>query len=404
MNIREIAEKALNKPSPYGPDVEIENFIKPDKLVESDEVYDQALKIGSRIGFSGVEISKAPYLQVDEKVLTKHLKQTLEKYGVIVLPIGEALKKFDWVRNYYWKLIPVDLDKYTAAVELYGLGQGYFIYVPKGVKVPFPVYTCLFIYTSGKAQLLHNIIVVDDYAELHVVTGCAVAHGIANALHVGISEFYIGKNAKLTFTMLHAWAPGVHVRPRTGVYVSEGGTFIQYYVLYSDVASIQMFPKVILDKSAYCNSVTTVIGWGNSIYDIGSEVELIGNKSSTIIMSRLVGKDNVKIISRARIIGKGIGSKGHIECLGLPLTKTVSITTIPELKIECDDVELTHEAAIGKISEDELIYLMSRGLSEDEAKMLIVKGFVKVTVPELPNQIKYAIDQILKLITEKAIG
>ncbi|OYT25464.1 MAG: hypothetical protein B6V02_03670 [Thermoprotei archaeon ex4572_64] len=254
-------------------------------------------------------------------------------------------------------MIDVDTDKYTAAVELYGHGQGYFIYVPPKTKIPFPIYACLFIASKGRAQLLHNIVIVDDEAELHLITGCAVAYGVANSLHVGVTEFYIGKSAKLSFAMLHAWSKGVHVRPRTAVHVDDGGEFTSYYILYSDVASLQAYPKIVLRNNAKTYTASVIVGWGESSYDVGSKAILEGNSSRAEITSRLIGSGKCTITSRACIL-----------------------------------------------SEEELYYLMSRGFTEDEAKSLIVRGFMTVEVPGIPPQTRMAIENITKLIAQRAVG
>jgi len=151
------------------------------------------------------------------------MAKLLEKYGVIVLPTKEALLRKPFARELSWKLVGPTKDKYTAFAYLYGGEVGYFIYVPPGVKVPVPIYTCLSITSNNVVQTAHNIVYVDEGAEAHLVTGCAIPHGVKDGVHIGISEFYIAKNAKLTFTMLHAWAEGLHVRPRTVVKVEEGG-------------------------------------------------------------------------------------------------------------------------------------------------------------------------------------
>ena len=403
-DLKRRALNAINKSSPYGPDIDLTayEYVKPRTTVKKD-VEDVANEVGRRVGLEDVT-STSTYIQVDESVIVKALVEKLRSYGVIVTTTSEALEKIEWAKNYYWKMIDVDTDKYTAAVELYGHGQGYFIYVPPKTKIPFPIYACLFIASKGRAQLLHNIVIVDDEAELHLITGCAVAYGVANSLHVGVTEFYIGKSAKLSFAMLHAWSKGVHVRPRTAVHVDDGGEFTSYYILYSDVASLQAYPKIVLRNNAKTYTASVIVGWGESSYDVGSKAILEGNSSRAEITSRLIGSGKCTITSRACIIGRGVGCRGHIECLGLPLSNEVTISTIPELRVESSNAELTHEAAIGRLSEEELYYLMSRGFTEDEAKSLIVRGFMTVEVPGIPPQTRIAIENITKLIAQRAVG
>ncbi len=401
--IRERAEKALEKKAKYGPDIDLSKYSRIE-INEIDDIIGLASEPAKRIGLSDREVSNAGYVQVNEKIWHGIIVEGLKRQGVIITSTGEALKKYSWVRDYYWRNISVDLDKYTAATELYSNGRGYFIYVPPGVKVKVPVYTCLFITSSWEAQFVHNIVIVGDGAELNLITGCVVPHKIVGALHVGVSEFYVGRNAKLSFAMIHAWNKGVHVRPRTSVRVMDGGSYISYYLVHSDVASIQAYPSVKLDRDAKTHMASIILGSSNSIYDMGSEAVLQGENSSAEIVSRVIGRDESWIAARSRIRAFTSPSRGHIECLGLPLSKKATIIALPELESRVEGAELTHEAAIGKIAEEEIEYLMSKGFTEEEARALILRGFMRVEVPGLPLQTQRLIDATIKLLTEKATG
>ena len=348
----------------------------------------------------GIErLDEASYVQINEALLYRVVIEDLRRRGVVVMSTAEALRKLPWASNYYWRLIPVDEDKYTATVEIYGIGQGYFIYVPPGVKVRKPIFTCLLISTNKTAQLVHNIVIVDEGAELNLITGCATSRRVRSALHIGVSEFYVGRNARLSFAMIHAWGTGIHVRPRTAVKVSEGGTYVSYYVIYSDVKSIQQYPKVYLGRNAKYYTASIIVGVGNSIYDVGAEANLEGDYSSAEIISRVVAHDEAKITARARVRGLGSNVKGHIECLGLQLSPKARIDSIPELESLSSNARLTHEAAIGKIAEEEIEYLMSRGLDEDEARALILRGFMTVEIPGLPIMTRDIINQVTKMLS-----
>ncbi len=401
--LREKAEKALEKKARYGPDIDLSKYKKKEPS-RGDDILSLVSEPAARIGLTEKEISRASYVQVDERIWQSMIIEGLRKQGVIVMSTGEALKKYLWVKDYYWRNIPVDLDKYTATVELYGEGKGYFVYVPPKVKVRIPVYTCLLITNSWEAQLVHNIVIVGDEAELNLITGCAVPHRIAGALHIGVSEFYVGRNAKLSFAMIHAWGKGVHVRPRTGVRVKNGGSYISYYLIYSDVASIQAYPSVDLGENARTHAASIILGSSNSIYDIGSGAVLTAKGSSAEIISRVIGRDESWIAARSRIKALSSPVKGHIECLGLPLSKKTTIIALPELESHVEGAELTHEAAIGKIAEEEIEYLMSKGFTEEEARALILRGFMRVEVPGLPLQTQKLIDATIKLLSEKATG
>ncbi|MGC8948655.1 MAG: SufB/SufD family protein [Thermoprotei archaeon] len=405
---RDLIVKALNKASPYGPDINLEKFelgLPSGETVFSSSVSDTMVeRISNRLGFSNNVVKKAGYLQVNESVMIRIMSEKLEKHGAIVLPTKDALKKFEWVKDYSWKLINPDKDKYVAAVYLYGNELGYFIYVPRNTKIKEPIYTCLFMTKNNLAQLLHNIVIVDNDAELNLVTGCGVPDQPLGSLHAGISEFYIGKNAKLTFTMIHAWSPGMFVRPRTTIEVMDGGEFVNYYVIYSSVNSLQTYPQVILRDNSKATLTSVIIGKGESIYDVGSAITLAGKNSSGEILSRNLGRGKSKIYARSRIDGVLGPSKGHIECLGLLEDDTSIINAIPELSSSTPDTILTHEASIGKINEELINYLMSKGFTEDEARAAIIKGFLHVEEPKLPPQVMDTIKRTIEYIVSKATG
>ncbi len=401
--LRSRALKALNKESPYGPSIDLSKFELGEVELGSIPrlTIDEIVRLGGdaarRVGID--RLDEASYVQINEALLYRVVIEDLRRRGIIVMSTAEALRKLPWAKNYYWRLLSVDEDKYTAAVEVYGIGQGYFIYVPPGVKIEKPIFTCLLISTNKTAQLVHNIVIVDDGAELNLITGCATSRRVRSALHIGVSEFYVGKNAKLSFAMIHAWGKGIHVRPRTAVKVSEGGTYVSYYVIYSDVKSIQQYPKVYLSKDAKYYTASIIVGIGKSIYDVGAEAILEGSNSSAEIISRVVAQDEAEIVARARIVGLGPNVKGHIECLGLQLSPKAKIQSIPELESKTSDSRLTHEAAIGRIAEEEIEYLMSRGLDEEEARALILRGFMTVDIPGLPVMTRKVIDQVTRTLS-----
>lgn len=400
---REALLKALSKPSLYGPDVDLNRFnVAPaEREYLGEEDID---KISSRLGFGGGLLRKADYLQVNESILSKSMREKLTERGAIVLPTSEALKKLDWAKEYSWKLVRPDTDKYTAATSLYGNELGYFIYVPPNTKIKDPIYTCLFITKRGYAQLLHNIVIVDDGAELNLVTGCGVPDQSVGSLHVGVSEFYVGKKSKLTFAMIHAWAPDMVVRPRTVAKVGEGGEYVNYYVIYSPVESLQTYPKVYLGDGARATLSSIVVGERGGVYDVGSAIVLEGRDSAGEIISRNLGKGSSRIYARSRIEGRAGPSRGHIECLGLIENSDATIESLPEISSSNPEAVLTHEAAIGKISEDLINYLLSKGFSEEEARTAIIKGFLNIEEPKLPQQVRETIKRTIEYIASRATG
>jgi hypothetical protein len=310
------------------------------------------------------------------------------------LNIHQALDKYDGLKDYYWQAVDPDKDKYTRAVADKTHG-GYFIRTQKGAKVVNPVQSCLFIKGEKVGQNVHNIIIVEEDSELHIITGCAVSHQVESALHMGISEIYIKRGGKLSFTMVHNWGEEVHVRPRTVGIVEENGVFLNNYILLKPVRSAQLYPTLYLNgKGAVATSNSVIAAPPGSYINSGSRVVLNAPDTRAEIVARTITTGGT-IINPGHLVGNAVPSKGHLECKGLILQDGI-IHAIPELEASVAGVELSHEAAVGKVAQEEIEYLMARGLDEDEATSTIVRGFLNVDIMGLPQELQEAIDQTIQ--------
>jgi hypothetical protein len=245
---------------------------------------------------------------------------------------------------------------------------------------------------EGLQQNVHNIIIAEEGSELHIITGCATSPHMRRGLHVGISEFFIKKGAKLSFTMIHNWAEDMSVRPRSVARVEEGGVFLNNYICMKPVHSLQMYPTTYLTgKDAVARFNTIVVGSPGSEYDVGGRIVLEETGGRAEIISRVISNGG-RVTARGHLVGRQPGIKAHLECRGLLLNGGM-IYAVPELEGHADGVEMSHEAAVGKIAQEEISYLMARGLTEDEATATIVRGFLSVDIPGLPPQLKAEIDR-----------
>ncbi|MEM3956772.1 MAG: SufD family Fe-S cluster assembly protein [Thermoproteota archaeon] len=381
------AEKALAKPAPHGLDLDLSVFKLGTGFATGVEGSERILEsVGIDLGERN---RSGSYYQVDNRAVYASARHS----GLTVKPLSEALKDPKNL-DYYWRAVSVNTDKYTAAAFL-GEKEGYFIKVDDGVNVDTPVQACLLLRTPGLIQAPHNIVVVGENSKLHVITGCAAMREEAG-LHIGISEFYVKKGGTLTFTMIHSWGKEIHVRPRTVAHVEEDGVFISHYINTSPVASLQTHPAAHLNGNggrAHLSSI--IIGRGASHIDVGGALELSAPACSGEILSRTIGFDKSITVARARVAGKAPNVKGHVECRGLLLSNESRIDAIPELEARIQDVQLTHEAAIGRIAEEELIYLMARGFTEEEARSIIVRGFLSVEPTGLPENLAKYLESVL---------
>ncbi len=402
----EKARKAQEKKALYGEDIDLEKFIKEEageheRVNRANEVpkkvQDTLLKVGVD---PGEKERSGSFIQVDQSgVVSTSFSESVEIMGMNV-----ALDKYGWIKDYMWKAVAPDTDKYTAQTAIRESEEGssgYFIRSLPGSKEVFPLQACMFIGDEKVMQTAHNIIIAEENSEIHIITGCATGEDVSSALHVGVSEFYLKPGSKITFTMVHNWAEQVDVRPRTGVMVGDDSTYISNYILTSPVRSIQSYP------TAYCSGKNSKVlfqsilgGQKDSVLDMGSRVILEGEGSSTEMISRAVTQDQSQIYARGHLAGRTQNVKGHLECHGLVLSDDSMMYAVPELEGSATELEMSHEAAVGKIAEEEVQYLTSRGLTEEEAASMIVRGFLSMDITGLPQELadetKRMLDMSLK--------
>lgn len=391
------AQEASQKQASLGVDIDLNKYVHTaDELPYQEDPSGLSSDTKERMLASGIVLAdrsqrSGTILQMDHSVV----HNTVSQEDVEVMSTNKAMEQYDWLENYLWKAVSVDTDKYTAHVEL-NQGNGYFIRALPGSKTLYPVQACLYLARAKLAQNVHNIIIAEENSELHIITGCTAGTGNEPGLHLGVSEFYVKKGALVSFTMIHNWTPEISVRPRTGVIIEEGGVFLSNYVIMKPVNSLQTNPI------AYCtgeNSVarfnSIVVATPGSNIDMGSRVILNGKGSRTEIISRAITTGGT-IIARGYVEGNAPDVKGHLECRGLIMKETGIIHAIPELKGTLAGIDLSHEAAVGKIAEEEVEYLMIRGLTRDEATATIVRGFLHVDIEGLPPQLNKELQDAVK--------
>ncbi len=392
--LTEKALQALDKGAPFGEDIDLtqyhtersgeHKYQKDLSKLSTDERY-HLLSTGIDTSEQG---RSATFIQKDQSVVHCKSKQD----GIEVLSTAAALNKYNGLEEYWHSLVPVDMDKYTAFTQLQE-PQGYFIRAFKGAKTIFPIQACLYLEDPGRIQSIHNIIIAEENSELHIITGCTNSPQADFGAHLGISEFFIKKGAKVTFSMIHNWAERIAVRPRTGTMVEEGGLFLSNYVCMKPVQSLQMYPTSYLKgRGATARYNSILVAPPQSTMDVGSRVYLSAPETRAEIISRTITTGGT-IIARGQLIAEMAGCKGHLECRGLILGEKGHIHAIPELDARIADVELSHEAAVGKIAHEEIEYLMARGLTESEATATIVRGFLNVDIAGLPPSLKQEIDK-----------
>ena len=358
------------------------------------------LEEASKAGVSLNEEERAGTLMhVDQGTIYTKVNE-LFKGKVELIDTKEALRKYPWLKDYEWKAVDKNKDEFTQKVAEEFSG-GYFIRILPNAEVMFPLQSCLMITRENLEQRVHNIIIAEEGSKAHIISSCVQHPSAEKASHLGISEFYVKKGAMLNFTMIHNWSENTLVRPRSAAIVEDNGTFVSNYICPRPVKDVQMYPVAYCTGSNSRASFNSILyGHRNSLLDIGSKAVLNGRGSRAEMISRAIARKNSKIIVRGMIDGNNPEGKGHLECKGLILDDEAFIQSIPELIARQKGVEITHEAAVGKISEKEITYLMTRKLSRDKAVSLIVRGFMSVDILGLPEPISQQIKRILDLAAE----
>jgi len=382
--LTERAEKARAKKAAYGPDIPLEQYTSKAPSHEKVKTLQtlppnyQNQSLG--VGVDAAETDRSgSFFQLDTSVV--YSKATAE--NLEVLSVTDALDKYDWLKNYWWKAVSVDADKYTAQAAL-EFSNGYFIRAKAGAKIIMPIQACMFLAQESLSQNVHNVIIAEEGSELHIISGCRTAAEVSHGVHIGISEFFVKEGATCSFTMIHTWGPEVAVRPRSGAIIDKDATFISNYVCLKPVRSLQMYPTlrcVGANATALANSL--LYAAENSHMDVGARVILEAEQCKSDVIARTITNGG-EIISRGNLTGLHADVKGHLECRGLLLGDHGRIFAVPELDGAVPGVDMSHEAAVGKIAEEEITYLMSRGLSEEEATSAIVRGFLDIEIKGVP--------------------
>lgn len=387
-------KEALNKKGAFGADIDLERY--EEGTYEPEQIDDlqssDYKKYMENVGVVADEMNRAGTLMFIDNGMSHCSAKPQE--GLEMLTTREALKKYDGLKDYYWKAMDPTKDKYTAKSYLEE-ADGYFIRVKSGYHIKNPVQTCMLMSKDKSIQNLHNIVIVEDGASLEMITGCSTAHHANDSLHVGVSEIFVGDNANLTFSMIHSWGKQTGVRPRTNCIIGKNSNYTNNYVILNPVGSLQSFPVATLGENSSATYNTMCIAHEGSDIDTGGMVNLNGRKSRAEIMSRSISMGG-KMCARGRLVGNAPEVKAHLECRSIILKDGGSTLAVPELEAHVADVEMTHEAAVGKIARDQIEYLMSRGLDEDQAVSMIVRGFLSGSINGLPEALQNELDAAIE--------
>ena len=345
--------------------------------------------------------------QYDSELVYHNVREEVSALGVVYTDMESALhgEYADMVRKHFMKLVPPRDHKFAALHGAVWSG-GSFVYVPPGVSVTIPLQSYFRLNAPGAGQFEHTLIIVEEGAELHFIEGCsAPKYNVAN-LHAGCVELYVGKNAKLRYSTIENWSKNMYNLNTKRAKVEKGGTIEWVCGSFGSHTSC-LYPMSILQGEGARMEFTgiTFAAAGQDL-DTGAKVVHAAPHTTSHISTKSIARDGgISNFRSSFVVLPGAeGSKSSVSCESLMLDDRSRSDTIPEMDIRCDAVDVGHEAKIGRISEDAIFYLMSRGISEEDARALIVGGFAEPIAKELPLEYAVEMNNLIHLEMKGSIG
>lgn len=401
---------------PWGPDISeldmqhIDTYVRPktDMKASWEDLPENIRDTFDRLGIPEAEKKSLAGVgaQYDSEVVYHNIQKELEEQGVIYVDFETAVKKYpELIKPYFGKLITPNYHKF-AALHYAVWSGGSFVYVPKGVHVKMPLQSYFRLNAPGAGQFEHTLIIVEEGANCHFIEGCsAPRYNVAN-LHAGAVELYVKKGATLRYSTIENWSKNMYNLNTKRARVEKGGTIEWVSGSFGSHTSC-LYPMSILAGEGARMEFTgiTFAGAGQDL-DTGAKVVHAAPNTSSHITTKSIARDGgiSNFRSSVTVLPNAKNSKSAVSCESLMLDDRSRSDTIPEMDIRCDAVDVGHEAKIGRISEEAVFYLMSRGLSEEDARALIVGGFAEPIAKELPVEYAVEMNNLIHLEMKGSIG
>jgi len=401
----------------WGPDISdlnmdnIVTYVKPKTKMSADweEVPEDIKNTFEKLGIPEAERKSLAGVgaQYDSELVYHNLQEEVAAKGVVYSDIESALHGpyGEMIEKHFMKLVPPTDHKFAALHGAVWSG-GSFVYVPKGVNVEIPLQSYFRLNAPGAGQFEHTLIIVDEGAELHFIEGCsAPKYNVAN-LHAGCVELFVGKNAKLRYSTIENWSKNMYNLNTKRARVEENG--IMEWVSGSFGSHISyLYPMTILkgDNARAEFTGVTFAGAGQNL-DTGAKMVHIGKDTSSYINTRSISKSGGISTYRSAVViqNQAKNAKSAVSCQSLMLDDQSRSDTLPAIDVRTNQADVGHEAKIGRISDEAVFYLMSRGIPEEEAKSLIVSGFADSVSKELPLEYAVEMNNLIRLEMVGAIG
>ncbi|HEY5735100.1 MAG TPA: Fe-S cluster assembly protein SufB [Nitrosopumilus sp.] len=344
--------------------------------------------------------------QYESEVVYHSLREDLAKQGVLFLDTDAALHEHpELFKKYFGKIIPPEDNKFAALNSAVWSG-GSFIYVPPGVKVDMPLQAYFRINAENIGQFERTLIIVDEGAEVHYIEGCTAPVYSSESLHSAVVELVALKDAKLRYTTIQNWSADVYNLVTKRAYAYEGAT-VEWIDGNIGSKLTMKYPGVyLMGERAYGETLSIAFAGKGQHQDTGAKMVHLAPNTTSKVTSKSVSRLDGRSTYRGMLnVAKGAtGVKSTVRCDALLLDDTSKTDTYPYMEINQEDATITHEATVGKIGDEQIFYLMTRGFSEEDALSLIVNGFMEPFTKELPMEYAVELNRLIKLEMDDSVG
>ena len=344
--------------------------------------------------------------QYESEVVYHNLRKDLADQGVLFLDTDSALKEQPEIfKKYFGKIIPPEDNKFSALNSAVWSG-GSFIYIPPGVKVDMPLQAYFRINAENIGQFERTLIIADEGSEVHYIEGCTAPVYSSESLHSAVVELVAHKDAKLRYTTIQNWSNDVYNLVTKRAYAYEGAT-VEWIDGNIGSKLTMKYPGIyLMGRKAYGETLSIAFAGKNQHQDTGAKMVHLAPDTTSKITSKSVSRANGRSTYRGLLkVAKGATNvKSTVRCDALLLDETSKTDTYPYMEIDQEDATVTHEATVGKIGDEQIFYLMSRGFSEEEALSLIVNGFMEPFTKELPMEYAVELNRLIKLEMDNSVG
>jgi Fe-S cluster assembly protein SufB len=373
-----------------------------------DDVPDTIKETFNRLGIPEAEqkFLSGVGAQYESEMVYHSIQEHLAEQGVIFKSIEQGLKDHpDLFREHFGKVIPIEDNKFAALNSAVWSG-GSFVYIPPGVKVDLPLQAYFRINEADSGQFERTLIIADEGSQAHYVEGCTAPIYTTDSFHSGVIEIVVKKNARMRYTTIQNWSNNMYNLVTQRAIVNEGGTMEWVDANLGSKLTMKYPSCYLVGERAHGEILSLAFAAKGQHQDTGGKVIHIAPNTSSKITSKSISKDSGRASYRGLLkVQKGAyNSRSNVVCDALLLDPSSRSDTYPYIEIDEDDVSIGHEASVSKVGEEQLFYLMSRGLTEEQATSMVVSGFIEPLVKELPMEYAIEMNRLIQLQMEGSIG